>query len=70
MKQPLMRQHEFLVLVDGTSRETILAQTAIVEWCARSSPGASAIDLKRGLDSPSAQGSEADWLTTSLYFCG
>jgi hypothetical protein len=32
--------------------------------------GTSAIDLKRDFDSQSAQRSEADWLATSLYFCG
>jgi hypothetical protein len=70
MKQPLMRQLEFLVLVDGTSTATILAQSAIVEGVCKVIAGASAIDLKRDLDSLSVQESEADWLTTSLYFCG
>jgi hypothetical protein len=32
--------------------------------------GASAIDLKRGLDSLSTRRAEADWPATSLYFCG
>jgi hypothetical protein len=64
MKQPLMRQHEFLVLVDDPGADG--DRRGVCKVIA----GASAIDLKRGLDSLSAQGSEADWLTTSLYFCG
>jgi hypothetical protein len=70
MKQRLMRRHEFLVSVDGTSAATILAQTMFPEGVCNVVAGASAIDLKRGLDSLSTRRAEADCRATSLYFCG